>query len=129
MVMRKRLIAAAVVLVLGLAVCFGMYWWQLRYQYALHGLGLPIATTIPFVLLAALVLGGMGRALTAVSFFVLAFLTGTALLGVATSPDLLAGLVFIPLLVVESIALPIVFAIESIVPNRNALSRRGGQLQ
>ena len=73
-----------------------MYWWQLRYQYALHGLGFSVATTAPFAVLAALVL---------------------------------AGLVFIPFLFVELIALPIVFAIESIVRNRNARSRRGRHAQ
>jgi hypothetical protein len=33
----RRTVAAAAVMVLGVAFCFVMYWWQLQYRYAFHG--------------------------------------------------------------------------------------------
>lgn len=69
-------IGAAVVLLLGLAFCFGMYWWQLRYEYALRDPVANLYLVIPFAGLAVMVAAGMGRTAAAVSWLVLAGLTG-----------------------------------------------------
>jgi hypothetical protein len=112
---RSRAVAAAAVLLLGVAFCFVTYWWQLRYQYAGHGLGLPVFAAIPFAGLAVLVIFGLGRAVTALSWIVLAAITACSYLAAATSASSTAALAFGVPYILFAIVVFVVFPIDTIV--------------
>jgi len=56
----RRAVGGEAVLVLGLAFCFVMYWWQLRYEFAFHDPLANLYLSIPFAGLAVMVASGMG---------------------------------------------------------------------
>lgn len=112
---RKRLITAAVALVLGLAFCFVMYWWQLRYAYAYHGMGLNLFMSIPFAVLAGMVFGGMSRGATILGWIALAVMTAAAYVSAATNSNSTAVIVYVLPLFYGAIVLSIVFAVDSIL--------------
>jgi quinol-cytochrome oxidoreductase complex cytochrome b subunit len=118
MELRRRAVAAAAVLLLGVAFCFAMYWWQLRYEYAAHGVGLPLFTSLPFVGLAVMVFAGMGRVAAVLEWLVLAALTGIAYISAATSSSSTAVVVFIAPFVYGAIVLSILFAVDRVVRSR-----------
>jgi hypothetical protein len=103
-----------------------MYWWQLRYPYAAHGLGLNLFAAIPFLGLAAMVIGGMGRVATGLGWLILAALTGIAYVAAATSASSTAALVFIAPFFYGAVAVSILFAIDQVIRRRNTLRRRPG---
>ena len=115
---RSRAVEAAAVLLLGVAFCFVMYAWQLQYAYAAHGLAINLFVALPFVGLALMVLGGMGRVATVLGWLVLAGLTGVAYIAAATSSSSTAVLVFIAPFVYGTIANAIIFAVDSILRKR-----------
>lgn len=106
--MQTRLVHASIVVLLGLAFCFVMYWWQLRYPYAAHGFGLAFFAAIPFVGLALLVVGGLGRAATSLGWLVLAGLTALAFIAAATSSSSTAVLIWIAPFAYGAVALVII---------------------
>jgi len=120
--LRGRAVEAAAVLLLGIAFCFVMYAWQLRYAYAAHGLAVNLFVALPFIGLALMVLGGMGRVATALGWFVLAGLTGVAYIGAATSSSSTAVLIFIAPFFYGTIANAIIFAVDTILRNRGRRS-------
>ena len=120
--LRSRAVEAAAVLLLGIAFCFVMYAWQLRYAYAAHGLAVNLFVALPFIGLALMVLGGMGRVATALGWFVLAGLTGVAYIGAATSSSSTAVLIFIAPFFYGTIANAIIFAVDTILRNRGRRS-------
>jgi hypothetical protein len=114
---------AAIVLLLGVAFCFVMYAWQLRYAYAAHGLAINLLVALPFVGLALMVLGGMGRVASALGWLVLAGLTGIAYIAAATSSSSTAAVIFIVPFLYGTIANSIIFAIDTILRNRRQRTR------
>ena len=126
MKLRGRAVEAAAVLLLGVAFCFVMYWWQLRYEYAYHGLGLSLFMAIPFAGLAAMVAGGMSRIGTALGWLALAALTGYAYVAVAKDPSSVAAVGYLAPLFVGTIVLSIIFAVDSILRVRHRRSQRQG---
>ena len=114
----RRAVAAAAVLVLGVAFCFVMYWWQLRYRYAFHGATGNLYLAIPFAGLAAMVAGGMRLVPAMLGWVILAFLTGAAYVGNATSDSSTASLIFLAPFVYGTLALSIVFAVDHIFRHR-----------
>ena len=120
--LRGRAVEAAAVLLLGIAFCFVMYAWQLRYAYAAHGLAVNLFVALPFIGLALMVLGGMGRVATALGWFVLAGLTGVAYIGAATNSSSTAVLIFIAPFFYGTIANAIIFAVDTILRNRGRRS-------
>jgi hypothetical protein len=116
--LRSRAVEAATVLLLGVAFCFVMYTWQLRYPYAAHGLGIILVVALPFLGLSLMVLGGMGRVATALGWLVLAALTGVAYIAAATSSSSTAVLVFIVPFLYGTIANSIIFAVDAILRSR-----------
>ncbi len=115
---RSRAVGATAVLLLGIAFCFVMYWWQLRYQYAFHDATGNLYLAVPFAGLAAMVAGGMGRLPAALGWLVIAFLTGAAYIGNATSDSSTASLVFVAPFIYGTLALSILFAIDHILRHR-----------
>lgn len=116
--LRGRAVAAATVLLLGVAYCFVMYWWQLRYEYASHGVGLNFFMALPFLGLAVIAYGGMSRVATILGWLILAVMTGTAYVGAATSSSSTAPVLYIAPLFYGAIVLSILFAIDDIVRHR-----------
>jgi hypothetical protein len=107
---RRRAVDGAAVLLFGVAFCFVMYWWQLRYRYAAHDVGLALFASIPFLGLAALVaLGGMRRVAAIVGWLVLAGLVGIAYVASATSSSSTAVVVWIAPYLYGGFALLILF--------------------
>src|SRR5436190_974178 len=51
---RSRAVGATVVLLLGIAFCFVMYWWQLQYRYSFHDVTGNLYLAVPFAGLAAM---------------------------------------------------------------------------
>ena len=121
--LRSRAVEAAAVLLLGIAFCCVMYAWQLRYAYAAHGLGVNLFVALPFVGLAAMVLGGMGRVATVLGWLVLAALTGIAYITAATSSSSTAVLVYLVTFLYGAIVLSILFAVDSILRTRRERHR------
>ena len=121
--MRVQLIRATVILLLGVAFCFVMYWWQLRYEYAYHGVGLNLFMAIPFVGLAAMALGGMSRGAIILGWLALAVITAAAYVSAATSSNSTAVLVYLAPLVWGTIVLSILFAVDSILRASKARKR------
>jgi hypothetical protein len=113
-----KALGAAIVLLLGIAFCFVMYWWQLRYQYAFHGLAGNLILAIPFAGLAAMVAGGMSRPAAALGWLVLAFLTGSAYVDAATSSSSTAAVVFVAPFVYGTLVVSLVFAVDRILRRR-----------
>lgn len=105
-------IGAAVVLLLGLAFCFGMYWWQLRYEYALRDPVANLYLVIPFAGLAVMVAAGMGRTAAAVSWLVLAGLTGVAYVEAATSSSSTAAVAFVAPFVWGGLLVSAIFVVD-----------------
>ncbi len=121
--LRSRAVEAAAVLLLGVAFCFVMYWWQLRYPYGFHYAAGNLILALPFVGLAMMVLGGMGRVATASAWLVLAGLTGAAYVSAATSASSTAAIVFVAPFVYGTIANSIIFAVDTILRNRRQRTR------
>lgn len=115
MELRRRAVAAATVLLLGLAFCFVMYWWQLRYPYAARGFGFALFAAIPFGGLALMVIGGMSRVATVLGWLVLAVLTAGAYIGSATSSSSTSALIWLAPFIYGTIVLSILFALDSIL--------------
>ena len=116
--LRSRAVAAATVLLLGVAFCFAMYAWQLRYAYAAHGLAVNLFVALPFIGLAAMVLGGMGRVATALGWLALAGLTGFAYIAAATSASSTAAVVFLAPFVYGTIGNSMIFAVDTTLRKR-----------
>ncbi|MFL5942254.1 MAG: hypothetical protein ACJ75L_03175 [Gaiellaceae bacterium] len=114
----KAAIEATVVLLLGLAFCFVMYWWQLRYQYAFHGLASNLVLALPFAALAAMVAGGMSRPAAGLGWLVLAVLTGSAYVDAATSSSSTAAIAFIGPFIPGLVVVSLIFAVDHIVRRR-----------
>ena len=113
------MVGAAFVLLLGVAFCFVMYPWQLRYAYALEDPVANLVLAIPFAGLTAMVGGGMSRVAATVSWLLLAGLTGLAYVSAATSSSSMAAIVFVPL-VYGTIVVSIIFAVDYILRRRKS---------
>jgi hypothetical protein len=122
---RSRPIAAAVALLVGVAFCFIMYWWQLRYDYAYRGLGLNLFMAVPFVGLAAMALGGMTRVAIIIGWLILAAMTAEAYVGAATSSSSTAVVLYLAPLFYGAIVLSVIFAVDSII--RGIRGRKEGR--
>jgi hypothetical protein len=118
MAARAALVGAAAVLLLGVAFCFVMYWWQLRYEYAFHGLAGNLIFAIPFAALAAMVVGGMSRPAAALGWLVLAVLTGSAYVDAATSSSSTAAIAFVAPFFPGIVVVSLIFAVDHIVRHR-----------
>ena len=114
----SRGVGAAAVLLLGLAFCFGMYWWQLRYQYAFRDPVANLYLVIPFAGLAVLVATGMGRTAAAVSWLLLAGLTGDAYVEAATSSSSTAALLFLGPFVFGGLFVSTIFFVDYTIRRR-----------
>jgi len=113
-----RAVAAAAVLLLGVAFCFAMYGWQLRYSYAFHDPAGNLFLAIPFAGLAVMVACGMGRLAAIASWLILATLTVIAYVAAATSSSSTAALVFIAPFVYGTFGISVIFAVDQIVRHR-----------
>ena len=114
----SRGVGAAAVLLLGLAFCFGMYWWQLRYEYAFRDPVANLYLVIPFAGLAVLVAAGMGRTAAAVSWLVLAGLTGAAYVSAATSSSSTAAVAFVVPFVWGGLLVSTIFVVDYTIRRR-----------
>jgi len=114
----SRVFGAAAVLLLGLAFCFGMYWWQLRYEYAFRDPVANLYLVIPFAGLAVLVAAGMGRTAAGVSWLVLAGLTGVAYVEAATSSSSTAAVAFLAPFVWGGLLVSAIFVIDYTIRRR-----------
>jgi hypothetical protein len=114
----RAAVGATFVLLLGVAFCFVMYWWQLRYAYALEDPVANLVLAIPFAGLAAMVAGGMSRAAAIVSWLLLAGLTGLAYVSAATSSSSTAAIVFVVPFVYGTIVVSLIFAVDYILRRR-----------
>jgi len=124
----KVVVEAAVVLLLGLTFCYVMYWWQLRYQYAFHGLAANLIFAIPFAALAAMVAGGMSRPAAALGWLVLAVLTGSAYVDAATSSSSTAAIAFVAPFFPGLVVVSLIFAVDHIVRRRRRSKSPAGAL-
>ena len=115
---RGRAVAAAAALLLGVALCFLMYWWQLRYRYAFHGLAGNLILALPFAGLAAMIVGGMTRPAAALSWVVLAVLTGSAYVDAATSSSSTAAIAFVAPFFPGLFVVSIIFAVDAVLRHR-----------
>jgi len=122
----RRAVGAAAVLALGLAFCFVMYWWQLRYKYAFDDPLANLYLAIPFAGLAVMVAVGMGPTAAVVSWLVLAGLTGYAYVGVATSSSSTAALLFLAPFLWGGLLVSVIFAIDHTIRRRRR--KRGGHV-
>lgn len=111
-------VSAAVVLLLGLAFCFGMYWWQLRYEYALRDPVANLYLVIPFAGLAVMVAAGMGRTAAAISWLVLAGLTGVAYVEAAISSSSTAAVAFVAPFVWGGLLVSTIFVVDYMIRRR-----------
>jgi hypothetical protein len=109
---------AATVLLLGIAFCFVMYWWQLRYEYAFHSLAGNLIFAIPFAGLAVMVVGGMSRPAAAFGWLVLAFLTGSAYVDAATSSSSTAAIAYAGPFITGIPVVSVIFAVDPILRRR-----------
>jgi hypothetical protein len=125
MTSRAALVGAAAVLLLGVAFCFVMYWWQLRYDYAFHGLADNLIFAIPFAALAAMVLGGMSRPAAVLGWLVLAVLTGSAYVDAATSSSSTAAIAFVAPFIPGIVVVSLIFAVDHILRRRKKSSATG----
>jgi phosphotransferase system glucose/maltose/N-acetylglucosamine-specific IIC component len=114
----RKAIAALAVLLLGVAFCFVMYWWQLRYTYAFHGAAGNLVLAIPFAGLAVMVAFGMSRLAAVASWLVLAALIGLAYVSAATSSSSTAAIVFIVPFVYGGVIVSVIFAVDSTIRRR-----------
>ena len=114
----SRGVAAAAVLLLGLAFCFGMYWWQLRYEYALRDPVANLYLVIPFAGLAVLVVAGMTRAAAAASWLVLAGLTGVAYVWAARSSSSTAAVAFVAPFLWGGLLVSTIFVVDYTIRRR-----------
>src|SRR5690242_2623947 len=114
----KAVVEAVVVLLLGLAFCFVMYWWQLRYDYAFHGWTGNLILAVPFAALAAMVAGGMSRPAAALGWLVLAVLTASAYVDAATSSSSTAAIAFVAPFFPGLVVVSLIFAVDHIVRRR-----------
>jgi hypothetical protein len=117
-VLPRAAVGATFVLLLGVAFCFVMYWWQLRYAYALEDPVANLVLAIPFAGLAAMVAGGMSRVAAIVSWLLLAGLTGLAYVSAATSSSSTAAIVFVVPFVYGTVVVSIIFAVDYILRRR-----------
>ena len=113
-------------LALGLAFCFVMYWWQLRYKYAFHDPLANLYLAIPFAGLAVMVAVGMGPTAAVASWLVLAGLTGLAYVGAATSSSSTAAIVFVAPFVWGGLLVSVIFVIDHTIRRRRR--KRGGHV-
>jgi len=113
-----KAVEAAAVLLLGVAFCFVMYWWQLRYQYAFHGLAGNLVSAIPFAGLAAMVAGGMSRPAAALGWLVLAVLAGSAYVDAATSSSSTAAIAFVGPFFPGLLVVSVIFAVDALLRHR-----------
>ncbi len=118
LVRQTRAGGAAAVLLLGLAFCFIMYWWQLRYVYAFRDPVANLYLGIPFAGLAVMVAAGMGRTAAALSWLVLAGLTGLAYVGAATSSSSTAAVVFVAPFVWGGLLVSVIFGVDHTIRRR-----------
>jgi hypothetical protein len=125
MTSRAALVGAAAVLLLGVAFCFVMYWWQLRYDYAFHGSADNLIFAIPFAALAAMVLGGMSRPAAVLGWLVLAALTGSAYVDAATSSSSTAALAFVAPFIPGIVVVSLIFTVDHILRHRKKSSATG----
>jgi hypothetical protein len=123
-----RAVGAAAVLLLGLVFCFVMYWWQLRYAYAFHDLAWNLVFAIPFAGLATMVAGGMSRPAAALSWLVLAVLTGSAYVDAASSSSSTAAVAYAAPFVPGIPVVSVIFAVDHILRRRRRSKRPAGAL-
>jgi hypothetical protein len=123
---RARAVGAAAALVLGIAFCFVMYRWQLRYEFAFQGLAANLVLAVPFAGLAAMVLGGMSRPAAALGWLVLAVLTGLAYVSAARSSTSTAPIVFVTPFIYGTFVSSIIFAVDHILQHRKGAERPVG---
>ena len=116
--LKRRGAGASAVLLLGIAFCFVMYWWQLRYEYAFRDPAANLYLAIPFAGLAVMVAAGMTRPAAALSWLVLAALTGLAYVGNATSSSSTAPIVFIAPFLWGGLILSVIFAVDYTIRHR-----------
>jgi hypothetical protein len=114
----SRGVGAAAVLLLGLAFCFGMYWWQLRYEYAFRDPVANLYLVIPFAGLAVLVAAGMTHAAAALSWLVLAGLTGVAYVWAATSSSSTAAVAFVAPFLWGGLLVSTIFVVDYTIRRR-----------
>jgi hypothetical protein len=114
------------VLALGLAFCFVMYWWQLRYKYAFDDPLANLYLAIPFAGLAVMVAVGMGPTAAVVSWLVLAGLTGLAYVEAATSSSSTAALLFLAPFLWGGLLVSVIFATDHTIRRRR--QKRGGHV-
>ena len=124
MKLRRRAVETSVALLLGIAFCFVMYWWQLRYHYASHGFGLNLFMALPFAGLAVMILGGLRAVPAALAWLVLAVMTASAYVGAATSSSSTAAVLYVAPLFYGAVVLSIIFAVDSILRGRRGMRRR-----
>jgi hypothetical protein len=117
-VVNRRAVGAAAVVSLGVAFCFAMYWWQLRYKYPFRDPVANLYLAIPFAGLAVMVAAGMGRTAAALSWLVLAGLTGLAYVGAATSSSSTAAVVFAAPFVWGGLLVSVIFAVDHTMRRR-----------
>lgn len=109
-----RAVEAAAALLLGVAFCFVVFWWQFDYEPGARGVWQPLVAATPFAGLALLVLGGMRRLATSIAFIVLAALTGLAFAADAESTGSTSGLVWIGPLIYGPVVLVILFVGDTV---------------
>jgi hypothetical protein len=114
----RRAVSTAAVLSLGVGFCFVMYWWQLRYQYAFRDPVANLYLAIPFAGLAVMVAVGMGRGAAALSWLILAGLTGLAYVSAATSSSSTAAVVFVAPFVWGGLLVSVIFAVDHTIRRR-----------
>jgi hypothetical protein len=124
----KALVEAVVVLLLGLAFCFVMYWWQLRYDYAFHDLAGNLVLALPFAALAAMVAGGMSRPAAVLGWLVLAVLTGSAYVDAATSSSSTAAVAFVAPFFPGLVVVSLIYAVDHILRRRRKSKSPAGAL-
>ena len=95
-----------------------MYWWQLRYEYAFRDPVANLYLVIPFAGLAVLVAAGMGRTAAAVSWLVLAGLTGVAYVEAATSSSSTAAVAFLAPFVWGGLLVSAIFIVDYTIRRR-----------
>jgi biotin transporter BioY len=126
--MRSRAVEAAAALLLGVAFCFVMYWWQLRYEYPFHGWAANLVFGIPFAALAAMVVGGMSLPAAALGWLVLAVLTGSAYVDAATSSSSTASIAFVAPFIPGLVVVSLIFAVDHILRQRRKSKSPTGAL-
>jgi hypothetical protein len=103
-----------------------MYWWQLRYEFAFHDPAANLYLAIPFAGLAVMVAAGMSRIAAAVSWLVLAGLTGAAYVGAATSSSSTAAVIFVAPFIWGGLLVSVIFAVDYTLRHRRHRARKHG---